>query len=103
MSKHTPAPWFVREMVRHGQLHGYFVAAADVNGFAYDAEIMGEDEYRDGMERWKADASLIAAAPDMLNALKAVADLKGWNETAPISATGIQVMQAIAKAEGGHP
>jgi hypothetical protein len=33
-------------------------------------------------------------------ALKAVADLKGWDKKKPISATGIQVMQALALAEG---
>lgn len=44
-----------------------------------------------------SDARLIA---ELVAALKAVADLRGWNETAPISATGIQVMQAIDKAEG---
>ena len=33
------------------------------------AEIMGDDEYRDGIERKLADATLIAAAPELLEAL----------------------------------
>lgn len=71
----TPTPWRVREMNRRGEVHGYFIAANDVNGFAYDAEIMGEDEYRDiegktpGLERWKADAEFIVRAVNSHDAL----------------------------------
>lgn len=43
-------------------------------------------------------AKLFAASPQMLEALQAVADLKGWNKTPPTCATGIQVVAAIARA-----
>lgn len=71
MSKFTPGPWFVRTLERMGEVQDCFVAAKDVLGFAYDAEIMGDDEYRDGIERKMADARLIAAAPDLLEELAA--------------------------------
>lgn len=47
-----------------------------------------------------ANAVLVAAAPDLYEACKAMAELKGWNETPPIFATGIQVMAALRRAEG---
>lgn len=62
----TPGPYLAREMVRNGEVRGYFVQAPDVNGFAYGAELLAEDEYRDidgkppGIDRWKADANHIA-------------------------------------------
>jgi len=63
MSKHTPLPWFVRELSRDGEMQDCFVAAKDVNGFAYDAEILGDDEYREGaIERKFADCNLIVRA-----------------------------------------
>lgn len=45
-----------------------------------------------------ANARLIASAPEMLAALKAVADLKGWTENGAVSATGRQVLAAISRA-----
>lgn len=48
----------------------------------------------------KHNARLIAAAPDMLNALRAVADFYSWNEETAVAATPRQVLNAIAKAEG---
>lgn len=100
--KHTPGPWKVREMARGGEIRGYFVAAPDVNGFAYDAEILGEDEYRDeqtGMARWRADAHVAAAAPELLEALKAIQDaVPDLND-----ALWRQVDAAISKAEGRTP
>jgi hypothetical protein len=63
--KATPGPWRVRTREALGEVRDCFVAADDVNGFPYDAEILGEDEYRDQLPRRMADAHLIAAAPLM--------------------------------------
>lgn len=111
--KHTPGPWKAREMARNGEIRGYFVAAPDVNGFAYDAEILGEDEYRDeqtGMARWRADAHLAAAAPELLEMVKAFvsqhAKFGPWDELLGESEQTRSVNQAIAliaKAEGRTP
>jgi hypothetical protein len=94
-AKPTPAPWFVRTRVVNGEVIDCFVAAKDVNGFAYDAGILDDDEYRDGIDRKLADAHLVAAAPDLLNTLSAlvnVAESKGIRCDA--------ARAAIAKAKG---
>ena len=66
----TPGPWRVRTRESDGEIVDCFVTAPDVHGYAYDAEILGEDEYREGIERRVADCHLIAAAPELLEALE---------------------------------
>jgi hypothetical protein len=72
--QHTPGPWWVRTRKdASGEIVDCFVAAHDINGFAYDACILEDDEYREhtrGIERKLADATLVAAAPDLLAALE---------------------------------
>lgn len=71
--KGTPGPWSVRKREMGGHLNDCFVTAADVNGYPYDAEILGDDEYHEqsgGIARKLADCNLIAAAPDLLEALE---------------------------------
>lgn len=70
MSDHsTPGEWFIRKLERDGILLDCFVAAPDYLGFPYDAEILGDDEYRDlpgnddsGIIRKLADCELIVKA-----------------------------------------
>ena len=71
----TPGPWWVRTRVTFGEIRDCFVAAKDVQGMAYDAEILGDDEYREGIDRKLADAYLIAAAPDLLAALRGIIEI----------------------------
>jgi hypothetical protein len=96
--KHTPAPWNPR-IIRdeEGSVQMAFVSAKDVNGFPYDAEILGEDEYREDVERQIADVYLVASAPELLEALKAV---MGSPYADPHSLQWVKARQAIAKAEG---
>lgn len=61
----TPGTWFVRKRERDGELLDCFVAAPDCQGMAYDAEILGDDEYREesgGVARKLADCTLIVQA-----------------------------------------
>jgi hypothetical protein len=94
MTKHTPAPWTVKEI--NGQ---EFVSAAPYEGHPYfgcssTIEIMSEEEY----PTKSADARLIAAAPDLLEACKnAVQGCKGMGWS-----VGNQLEAAIAKAEAQH-
>lgn len=110
MIGHTTGPWRVRTLERNGQVVDCFVCANDVQGHAYDAEIMGDDEYRDGIERKLADARLISAAPDLLAALKhLLAEHERWIND-EYSGTGLEVnlmseldyaRKAIARATEG--
>jgi len=64
MNKHTPAPWTVRE-VQHSNVPGQRAFAIDFN------------EVQEQVVDWvyeEADAKLIAAAPDLLDALQDLAD-----------------------------
>lgn len=68
---HTPTPWRVRSPERNGEIADHFVIADDVNGYPYDAEILGEDEYRDqsgGLARKLADCNLIVTAVNAFEA-----------------------------------
>lgn len=101
MSKHTPGPWFVcgpltdEESGRPGGI--------PVRVVAYEAELGGEDENSilicEPDTCSEADARLIAAAPDLLEALeKCYFYLQ--NETAQ-EHWMLEVGAAIAKARGG--
>ena len=95
MNKHTPGPWTVnipnnRETAIRG-IHGGDYVIADILNDGYE-----DDEQ-------EANARLIAASPDMLEALRRVANL---NENAGEIGDGMlrtivaEARAAIAKAEG---
>lgn len=92
MTKHTPGPWKNEEGYR------WLNARSDDRVIA-DMRIVGgviEDEV-------KANARLIAAAPDLLEALESVADI--WanakpGDQSPFGITARRIAAAIAKARG---
>jgi len=79
-SRHTPGPWYTR----HGQIssltspHGCTIANCNAT-----SKGIGEDET-------EANAALIAAAPDMLEALKA-------------TARSLETLRALAHLHGAGP
>lgn len=82
MSKHTPGPWRVGESCR----------VADIKA-GYNA-LIARVEIESAGDRGDANARLIAAAPDLLEALKhALEDGDDWRGLAE---------SAIRKAEGGE-
>jgi hypothetical protein len=96
MSKHTPGPWATTEAVTTREVDGYETTACAVNradvGQAIALVYAG---FGDG----PANARLIAAAPELLEALKdlfTVAQANGWAEDARY----MRARRAIAKAEG---
>ncbi len=106
----TPGPWFVRKQERLGEVRDCFVAAPDVQGMAYDAEILGDDEYRDGIARKIADAEFIVQCENeresLLQRLRDAERLLDQVVTAlelvleePVG-DGIQVKQRIAGEMG---
>lgn len=100
MSKHTPGPWLIAESVasRHaitnmrrirskneGLEHG---AVCDVYGI------------QDGSEA-SANAILIAAAPDLLDALEDLLHEVGFGRVITETTASTKARAAIAKATGG--
>ena len=98
--KHTPGPWYIDPI------------KADANG---NRRIMAEQCTPVAVvpEHLAADARLIAAAPDLLEALKEATSALEWrwervaNRAAPVHETAIQeaynqARAAIAKATGGE-
>lgn len=81
MSQHTPGPWTFDD--------DYYVVAGEENDII--CELWSQDK--------DANARLIAAAPEMYEALKAINKAFPWNEqmTRPVFD---KVHAAIAKAEG---
>ena len=90
MSKHTPGPWAANKPTQsNGRAEVYAgpMLVAQAFNWMLDAE---------GDEQCWADARLIAAAPELLEALKLALSIIGFGkEHDAISA-------AIAKAEGGQ-
>jgi len=97
MSKHTPGPWKVSIFgdIETEKTDEYGIA---IRRIAYDEGCLGG-----GNEEDQANARLIAAAPELLEACKAVVK---WAEVfGPITSENIepfiqQCGAAIAKAEG---
>lgn len=112
-SKHTPGPWSVRGVSmedgsisigseKHRIVIAYATNAASLGDFV-SAAVRGRRDFGapDTAQTQWANARLIAAAPDMLAALKLVADsgkFSCFDDLAWDAVNG-----AIAKAEGGPP
>ena len=94
MSKHTPGPWTANKPTRdngRAEIHAGCMLVAQAFNWMLDAE---------GDEQCWADARLIAAAPDLLEALKEIvdaADGAGWEQLDP---SFKKARAAIAKATG---
>ncbi len=95
---HTPGPWIAN---RHTSVPHDVTA---VNSPADGGDIICEApaEFKDSMRRWAANSQLIAAAPDLLEALKRcenfIANTEG--ELGLTLNSGELARAAIAKAEG---
>ena len=107
--KHTPGPWIVDNPMEASEFeHGIF---KDNGAIAYIAPVLEMNDMGISFEEWDANANLIAAAPDMLEALELLADeFKEWlhseiaseNNPKPweVNMAWICAKEAIAKAKG---
>jgi len=93
MSQHTPGPWWAGT-----DEDAHMVYGSEADGTAV-ADCM-RDDGDDYVER--ANARLIAAAPDLLAACKVALDRIGSDIESPHlrTADGDQLRAAVAKAEG---
>ena len=86
-AKHTPGPWaIVNREIRGPAESGVIVARIPEWGVAADAP-----------DPFAANARLLAAAPDLLEALHTIIRQPGFEPDEPY---GVQALAAIAKAEG---
>ena len=95
MSKHTPGPWKCGQYLGHS----FWVVHTDVGDRGRGMDIV---EGVAGLtpEQRLANARLIAAAPELLDALKEIvdaADGDGWNQ---LDASFKKARAAILKAKG---
>jgi hypothetical protein len=105
---HTPGPWEVNEIDATATEWG--MLTVDVADDATDAvcQVFGENDgvdYERTHAEAVANARLIAAAPDLLAALREIAELEGDCEQQQFRLTRFQASQiaraAIAKARNG--
>lgn len=96
--KYTPGPWCVKPDINDGEM--CFISANEYTTAFPSSWIAccctGIDE-----SEWEANAILIAAAPDMLEALRAALDYMGFYSGEYDCQDQIDLIKsAIAKAEG---
>jgi hypothetical protein len=102
-AKHTPGPWMVSDGVVHQAQEGgvcRIACCADARSYADRKRFVAPEEK-------EANARLIAAAPDMLAALKGVlksservAELRNVPEASTFAQGIASLKEIIAKAEG---
>lgn len=99
MSKHTPGPWLLREIKDGGIVHLCPVTEDKLSILT----VVDQDGYPFGAIYNDADARLIAAAPELLNALRDVIGwvpgASAWHTDAPMKAVE-RARSVIAKATG---
>jgi hypothetical protein len=88
---HTPAPWTVSELYAGGQVSEYHIFI-EPGVAVIERKVEGKDQCD------MADARLIAAAPDLLEALKAV--VSAWETGKPYVNEMGAARAAIARATG---
>lgn len=95
MTPHTPGPWTVGQAYRYGYSSGF---CPIIGGNSQVAIVDTGDRYMP----WASNIALIAAAPDMLAALRmAEKDLEWLSQDAGKDASSLAALRAaIAKAEG---
>ncbi len=89
-TSHTPGPWKVFDAMVDGETYG--IDGADGTAVVY----YGFRDTEDGIRK-KADAFLIAAAPELLQALEAIVNDP---YVAALGSLGMRAKRVIAKALG---
>jgi hypothetical protein len=104
MSKHTPGPWELREYKQEKVVSSWNVHIGEyqVHIFPYK-RIYSDDRQQSGFvqnDQVMADAHLIAAAPELLEALKDISRMETEYANATVKRMGMAARAAIANAEG---
>ena len=96
-TKFTPGPWYVGTGTYEGRNIYSVASVTDDEGFTYQPIVASAED--DGIKCWDANARLIAAAPDLLEALKRC-KFDSLNMTLEDREF---CRAAISKATGEHP
>ena len=101
-TKHTPGPWYVGTGTYEGRNIYSVASVTDDEGFTYQPLVANAED--DGINCWDANARLIAAAPDLLEALQVmVRDYSAAHASCgdlEMSPALFQAQRAIARATG---
>lgn len=100
-SAHTPGPWTVDDQRQRGDIYTTVVIRPHAQGFMLATLDAASFTYGDGGMDIEANARLIAAAPELLAALKAVVTHLGGGSFHHLTGENAErALAAIAKAEG---
>lgn len=101
-TKHTPGPWYVGSGTYEGRNIYSVASVTDDEGFTYQPIVASAED--DGIKCWDANARLIAAAPDLLEALQVmVRDYTASHAdggSLEMQPAILQASQAIARSTG---
>ncbi len=67
--KHSPGPWQIDDNAIIANIDGGY--GDDGSQIRFDTICQMQDEYLEQLDNWKANALLVASAPEMLEALEA--------------------------------
>ncbi len=95
MSGHTPGPWKASSQAYPGGRWTEWYVESEPGCYVWN----NDDGYSGSAD--EADAHLIAAAPELLEAARAMVEAMG--SYAEHTRNGLQLLHAIAKAEGRTP
>jgi len=96
-TKHTPGPWYVGSGTYEGRNIYSVASVTDDEGFTYQPIVASAED--DGIKCWDANARLIAAAPDLLEALQEMVRTFAKNHAPAVDVA----RAAIARATGEQP
>lgn len=100
MSKHTSGPWHVCDGCTHLIADNHHMTVAEARQIVSGNLRTGKTEYVPGHQMQLANAKLIAAAPDMYDALRAMLDVFGECDTDPQAESAIrQAVEACRKVD----
>lgn len=105
MTDHTPGPWFVHDFsgLSDGEPSPYDIAVSCTSPDHLTVAVMGLG-LTGKREEWRANALLIATAPDLLEALEAMMNLPEFDGTVEVSIqrqdAKHKARAAIARARG---
>lgn len=104
-TKHTPGPWYVGSGTYEGRNIYSVASVTDDEGFTYQPIVASAED--DGIKCWDANARLIAAAPDLLEALQRIADGQEMSGVFTFADVVLRYQEiaraAIARATGEQP